>query len=189
MYGFPTYAARKTRNITFRTNGSAPVSFSGNRSAPDARSKQQTEMYAILTAAVAALILGTTGGMKAATAVPAAVHASGTEQKQEPAPELSFDRMEHDFGTLRFKGEPQTAVFVFTNTGSAPLVITRTEQSCTCLSVKYPRKPLMPGESSTFEITYNPKNETGPFNNNVKIYSNTGNSRPVAVFVRGEVVK
>ena len=97
--------------------------------------------------------------------------------------------MEHDFGTLRFKGEPQTAVFVFTNTGSAPLVITRTEQSCTCLSVKYPRKPLMPGESGTFEITYNPKNETGPFNNNVKIYSNTGNSRPVAVFVRGEVVK
>ena len=78
-------------------------------------------MYAILTAAVAALILGTTGGMNAATAVPAAVHASGTEQKQEPAPELSFDRMEHDFGTLRFKGEPQTAVFVFTNTGSAPL--------------------------------------------------------------------
>ena len=116
-------------------------------------------MYAILTAAVAALILGTTGGMNAATAVPAAVHASGTEQKQEPAPELSFDRMEHDFGTLRFKGEPQTAVFVFTNTGSAPLVITRTEH------------------------------ETGPFNNNVKIYSNTGNSRPVAVFVRGEVVK
>ena len=146
-------------------------------------------MYAILTAAVAALILGTTGGMNAATAVPAAVHASGTEQKQEPAPELSFDRMEHDFGTLRFKGEPQTAVFVFTNTGAAPLVITRTEQSCTCLSVKYPRKPLMPRESSTFEITYNPKNETGPFNNNVKIYSNTGNSRPVAVFVRGEVVK
>ena len=137
-------------------------------------------MYAILTAAVAALMLGTTGGMNAATAVPAAVHASGTEQKQEPAPELSFDRMER---------EPQTAVFVFTNTGSAPLVITRTEQSCTCLSVKYPRKPLMPGESSTFEITYNPKNETGPFNNNVKIYSNTGNSRPVAVFVRGEVVK
>ena len=68
-------------------------------------------MYAILTAAVAALMLGTTGGMNAATAVPAAVHASGTEQKQEPAPELSFDRMEHDFGTLRFKGEPQTAGF------------------------------------------------------------------------------
>ena len=67
-------------------------------------------MYAILTAAVAALMLGTTGGMNAATAVPAAVHASGTEQKQEPAPELSFDRMEHDFGTLRFKGEPQTPV-------------------------------------------------------------------------------
>lgn len=150
-------------------------------------------MYAILLAAAAALMLGTNGGTNAAAAVPAAVHASGTEQEQEqeqePAPELSFDRMEHDFGTLRFKGEPRTAAFVFTNTGSAPLVITRTEQSCTCLSVKYPRKPLMPGESGTFEITYNPKNETGPFNNNVKIYSNTGSGRPVAVFVRGEVVK
>lgn len=146
-------------------------------------------MYAILLAAAAALMFGT----NAAAAVPAAVHVSGTEQEQEqeqePAPELSFDRMEHDFGTLRFKGEPRTAAFVFTNTGSAPLVITRTEQSCTCLSVKYPRKPLMPGESGTFEITYNPKNETGPFNNNVKIYSNTGSGRPVAVFVRGEVVK
>ena len=94
-----------------------------------------------------------------------------------------------DTGRIGEDDLPPSYTFRWTNDGDAPLVITRTEQSCTCLSVKYPRKPLMPGESSTFEITYNPKNETGPFNNNVKIYSNTGNSRPVAVFVRGEVVK
>ncbi|HIW97272.1 MAG TPA: DUF1573 domain-containing protein [Candidatus Tidjanibacter gallistercoris] len=140
-------------------------------------------MYRIIIAA--AIVLGITAP---AAGQQSPVHIAA-QTRQEQAPELTFDRQEHDFGTLHFRGEARTAAFTFTNTGSAPLVITRTEQSCTCLSVSYPRKPVMPGESGTLEITYTPKNETGPFNNNVKIYSNTGSGRPAVVFVRGEVVK
>lgn len=107
----------------------------------------------------------------------------------DPAPKIEFDKMEHDFGTLKFKGEPKTVEFTFKNTGNAPLVITRTEASCTCLSVKYPRQPVMPGASGIVAVTYSPTKETGVFNNNVKIHSNSAEGRPAIVFVRGDVVK
>lgn len=105
------------------------------------------------------------------------------------APRISFDCMEHDFGTLEFRSDPRTFAFRFLNTGDAPLVIIRSEQSCTCLSVKYPRQPVMPQEEGVIEVTYSPKKDTGPFNNYVKIYSNTPDRTPVVLFVRGEVVR
>lgn len=112
-----------------------------------------------------------------------------SEQTADPAPKISFEKMEYDFGTLKFKSEPKTVEFTFKNEGNAPLVITRTEVSCTCLSVKYPRQPIIPGKSGVIEVTYSPTKETGTFNNNVKIHSNSAEGRPAVVFVRGDVVK
>lgn len=110
-------------------------------------------------------------------------------RQQEPAPVVEFECMEHDFGTIKFKGESRTFAFRFRNTGDAPLVFTRTEQSCTCLSVKYPRKPVMPGEEAAVEISYSPKKDLGYFNNHVKLFSNATTGSPAVLFVRGEVVK
>lgn len=118
----------------------------------------------------------------------AAGNFSGSESPEHGAV-ISFESMAHDFGTIERKGDSRTVGFVFHNDGDAPLVITRAETSCTCLAVDYPRQPVMPGECGTVEITYRPGRETGPFNNNVKIHSNTASKYPSMLFVRGEVVE
>ncbi len=141
-----------------------------------------------LLAAAAALLLGA-GSPPATPETTNRETPQSSVTRQAEVPAISFDRMEHDLGTLRLRSKPQTAVFTFTNTGSAPLAILRTERSCDCLSVKYPRKPLLPGESGTLEITYTPKKGTGAFANNVKIYTNTPDGRPDLLFIRGNVVK
>lgn len=109
--------------------------------------------------------------------------------QSEPAAKVDFECMEHDFGEIEFKSGPRLFAFRFRNSGNAPLVITRTEQSCTCLSVKYPRKPVMPGEEGEVEISYSPVKELGIFNNHVKVFSNAAAGSPAVLFVRGEVVK
>lgn len=106
-----------------------------------------------------------------------------------PAPVISFEKMEYDFGKMTFKGAPKSVKFKFTNKGNSPLVITRTELSCTCLSVEYPRKPVMPDEDGFFTVTYTPKKETGKFNNTVKIFSNSAERKPTIIFLRVEVTK
>ena len=103
------------------------------------------------------------------------------------APEISFDRMEYDFGSIKYKSRPQSYSFEFTNTGNIPLVITDTYKSCSCLSVKYPRKPVQPGEKGVIEISYNPNKFLGEFNNYVKIFSNA--TEQCVLFVRGKVSK
>lgn len=125
-----------------------------------------------------------------ASAVPSDKTTASKEVRQEDArPVIAFDSMEHDFGEIAFRSEPQSITFRFSNDGNAPLVITRTEQSCTCISVKYPRKPVMPGEEGEVEIIYSPKKDMGAFNNYVKIFSNSAASNPTLLFVRGKVVK
>lgn len=109
--------------------------------------------------------------------------------QSEVAPVISFDRMEYDFGSIAFKGHPKTVKFRFVNTGNAPLVITRTTLSCTCLSVEYPRKPIMPNGEGFLTITYTPKKETGKFNNTVKVFSNSAEHNPAILFLRVEVTK
>lgn len=106
---------------------------------------------------------------------------------QPTAPDMSFERMEYDFGTLKFKSHPQTVSFEFTNTGKVPLVITDVYRSCSCLSVKYPRRPVQPGEKAVIAVTYTPNKYLGDFNNYVKIYSNA--EQQYVLFVRGNVIK
>lgn len=95
------------------------------------------------------------------------------QQTEKRGPEMTFEKTIHDFGEIPFKGKPRTTEFKFTNTGDAPLVILRTQLSCTCLEAEYPRKPVAPGESGIIKVTYTAKKETGEFQNTVKVVTNS----------------
>ena len=112
----------------------------------------------------------------------------GSPMADKGGASISFDKLNHDFGTIPYKSSPRTVEFPFTNEGDEPLVITRTDVSCKCLTVKYPRKPLQPGETATLEVKYTPKKEFGHFRNTVKVYSN-GRNPQLVLFVEGEVTK
>lgn len=81
--------------------------------------------------------------------------ASTRDEAQKKVPVMSFDRAEHDFGTI-IQGTPQETVFKFTNTGEGPLIITDAKSSCGCTVPEYPKNaPIAPGDSGEMVVKFN----------------------------------
>ncbi len=92
---------------------------------------------------------------------------------QSSRPIMVFDRVTHNFGDVPRKGGDLVKEFRFVNKGDAPLVIKKITKSCSCMSVVYSRKPVMPGQAAVIKIKYEPhKVEPGIFHKAVQIYSN-----------------
>lgn len=92
---------------------------------------------------------------------------------QAPRPIMVFDRVTHNFGDVPRKGGDLVKEFRFVNKGDAPLVIKKITKSCSCMSVVYSRKPVMPGQAAVIKIKYEPhKVEPGIFHKAIQIYSN-----------------
>lgn len=116
----------------------------------------------------------------------AALPMSGQEQRDDaPKPQLVLDDLSHDFGTLAKGSDKQTHTFTATNKGNAPLIITRTKNSCRCITITTPKRPIAPGASAPITVTFNPTEE-GVFNKGVEIMTNNpaGN---LTIFVHGTV--
>tara|TARA_R110002051_G_scaffold100879_4_gene171371 strand:+ start:10407 stop:10883 length:477 start_codon:yes stop_codon:yes gene_type:complete len=69
-------------------------------------------------------------------------------------PVMSFDKTEHDFGTIE-ANQAQETLFKFTNTGNAPLVITSATSTCGCTVPEVPKEPISPGESGELLVKFN----------------------------------
>lgn len=77
-----------------------------------------------------------------------------------------------DMGTLSHDDDKQLLRLSFRNSGDVPLVITEVRTSCSCTTVKYDRKPVMPGESGVLNITVDPKKAPkGNFYRVLQVYS------------------
>ncbi|MCU0341518.1 MAG: DUF1573 domain-containing protein [Spirosomaceae bacterium] len=93
---------------------------------------------------------------------------------------------EHNFGQIK-QGKPVTAEFAFTNTGEAPLVISKAYGSCGCTGVDYPKEPIMPGAKGIIKATFNAAAK-GAFNKTVTIESNAETGF-TTLNIKGEVTE
>ena len=80
--------------------------------------------------------------------------ASNRDNDQKKVPVMSFEKSEHDFGTIE-QGTPQETIFKFTNTGDAPLIITDAKSSCGCTVPNPPKDPIAPGDSGEMLVKFN----------------------------------
>ncbi|SNZ00247.1 DUF1573 domain-containing protein [Flagellimonas pacifica] len=81
--------------------------------------------------------------------------ATDRDEAQKQLPIMSFEKSEHDFGTIT-QGAAQETVFKFTNTGNAPLIITSASSSCGCTIPEYPKNtPIAPGDSGELKVKFN----------------------------------
>lgn len=112
---------------------------------------------------------------------------SQTETENTPITTIEFEDSAYDFGTIK-SGEKANHVFKFTNTGDVPLVIINAKGSCGCTVPFYPKVPILPGESSEIEVSFDSKNKTGMQSKRVTLSANTD---PANIFLtmRGEVLK
>lgn len=71
-------------------------------------------------------------------------------------PILSFDKMEHDFGTLE-DGTPVETTFKYTNTGNSMLVVSDIKSTCGCTVPSNWTREVAPGETGEFNVKFNGK--------------------------------
>jgi len=108
------------------------------------------------------------------------------------APIINFEVESYDFGkrTQTEKGKVEDRIsyeFKFTNDGQEPLIISNAKGSCGCTVPKWPKEPVMPGETSSIKVTYD-SSRLGPFTKSITITSNayTPTKR---LMIRGNMLK
>ena len=108
-----------------------------------------------------------------------------TANAGETLGDVSFKVTEYNLGSFR-QGIVRRVVFVFKNTGNAPVVIQDAKVACGCTAVTYSKKPVMPGKNGYITVWYNSnKAGTGTFNKSVDVYTNAKTSI-VRLFISGE---
>lgn len=101
------------------------------------------------------------------------VKTGSVKTEKQDGPQFAFESVEYDFGEIPHKSRKVECRFEFVNEGSAPLVITKTLTSCTCVKVSYDKKPVMPGCEGVITVSYEVnKKEPGIFYKVIEVYSN-----------------
>ncbi len=106
-------------------------------------------------------------------------------QAQDKTAKIKFKKETIDYGTIE-KGADGVRVFEFTNTGDAPLIITRVYSSCGCTIPKKPDAPILPGETGVIEVKYDTK-RVGPIRKTITVYSNADEPTK-AIKIKGKIV-
>lgn len=101
------------------------------------------------------------------------------------APEIIFEKTEHDFGKIPFGGNGLVE-FTYKNMGKNPLILENVKASCGCTTPAYSKEPLKKKASAAIKVQYDTK-RVGPFTKSVTVYSNGKNS-PTTLIIKGEVL-
>ena len=125
------------------------------------------------------------------TTAPATPGATEPAVPAGPLTTLEFKESTFDFGEV-MEGEKVNNKYVFTNTGSEPLIISNAKGSCGCTVPNWPRNPIAPGETAEIDVTFDSKGK-GKVGGNLqsKRVTITANTDPANTYltIKGKVNK
>lgn len=84
------------------------------------------------------------------------------------------------------KGEVIVLQYEVKNAGNQPLIIETTEVSCDCTKIKFSPEPVLPGKTTTIQVTFDSKHAYGKQDRIVYIFSNDPKS-PAKIRFKGTV--
>ena len=93
---------------------------------------------------------------------------------------LRFEKSVQNIGTLTEDDVPVTYRFVCTNVSNRPLLIKRATPTCSCVTVGFDSKELLPGKQQVVNLTFHPKNHPGTIDTHVFVYLSSSDKTPVA---------
>ena len=103
---------------------------------------------------------------------------------KNPVGKIKFEKTSFHFGTFE-KRIVRTCVFVFKNTGSAPVVINQANTTCNCTSVRFDQTPILPNKKGYITVIYDGKYyNKGYFRKSIDVWSNAENGM-VRLFISG----
>ncbi|MCQ0111196.1 DUF1573 domain-containing protein [Zhouia amylolytica] len=103
---------------------------------------------------------------------------------QDKKAKIEFKEETIDYGKIA-KGSNGVRVFEFTNTGDAPLVISKAYSSCGCTVPSWPKEPIAPGKTGKIEVKYD-TNRPGPIRKTITVITNA-DKKSVALKIKGTV--
>ena len=98
---------------------------------------------------------------------------------------MNLAETEYNFGTIE-QGDVVSHTFQFTNTGDEALIIQNAKGSCGCTVPKWPKDPILPGETGEIQVEFNSKGKKGNQNKKVTITANT-NPAQTFIYLKGAV--
>jgi hypothetical protein len=103
---------------------------------------------------------------------------------QDKTAKIEFKTETVDYGVIE-KGSDGIRVFEFTNTGTAPLIISKVSSSCGCTIPKKPEEAILPGKTGEIQVKYDTK-RVGPIRKAITVISNADTPTKV-LKIKGEV--
>ena len=100
---------------------------------------------------------------------------------------IKFKTESHDFGKVE-EGVQAAYTFEFTNTGTAPVVISNAQASCGCTTPDWTKEPVMPGKTGKVMASFNSQGRPGSFSKTVTVISNSETPQ-IVLSIKGEVNK
>ncbi len=102
-------------------------------------------------------------------------------------PQATWLERHHDFGVIREKDGKAHCQLRVKNTGTEPLLIVKVQVGCGCTGINYPEQPIMPGDTATVSLSYNPSGRPGQFTKQAIIFTNTDTKRTI-LEISGNVI-
>ncbi|MDE5561096.1 MAG: DUF1573 domain-containing protein [Bacteroidaceae bacterium] len=101
--------------------------------------------------------------------------------------EIKFDTLRYDLGVFPESDPVRQCSFIFTNVGTAPLIINQAFASCGCTVPAFTKEPVKPGAKGSIDVTYNGKGLIpGPFSKTITVRSNAKN-KIIRLIIEGEM--
>lgn len=104
---------------------------------------------------------------------------------QDKTAKINFKSDTIDYGTIE-KGADGLRIFEFTNSGDAPLIVSRVTSSCGCTVPKWSKEPILPGATGEIQVKYD-TNRVSPIRKTITVISNA-DTPTVALKIKGEVI-
>jgi hypothetical protein len=99
---------------------------------------------------------------------------------------IKFEETVYDFGSFK-EGTLATHEFIFTNTGTVPLVLTHVQPSCGCTSPEWSKEPIPAGGKGKIKAVYNSYGRPGSFQKYITVKSNAARG-DVDLTIKGTVL-
>jgi hypothetical protein len=100
---------------------------------------------------------------------------------------IKFEKIDHNFGSIKEEGGPAQVIFEFTNTGNKPLVVNNVQPSCGCTTPTWSKEPIAPGKTGNITASYDPNNRPGKFDKTINVYTD-GQPNQLVLRIMGEVI-
>ncbi len=115
-----------------------------------------------------------------------AFFSSGTIMAQKKAI-IKFDKIEHDFGTIKEEGGKVKCRFNFTNVGDDTLKLVSVKPGCGCTTAEWTKTPVLPKKSGFVDAEYDPKQRPGIFSKGITVTTNDPSQQVLNLTIKGDV--